>query len=68
MDPAGLCHFSSICPRAQGTSPRTVLASEFFLGYRQVDLAPHEILSKVTIPFTAQHEYVAAFKQVGGIM
>lgn len=30
---------------------------------RQVDLAPHEVLYRVTIPLTAQHEYVQEFKQ-----
>lgn len=30
---------------------------------RQVDLQPHEILYKVTIPFTQHHEYVKEFKQ-----
>ncbi len=31
----------------QGTGERSVPASEFFLGYRQVDLKPHEVLYKV---------------------
>ncbi len=31
----------------QGTGQRTVPARDFFLGYRKVDLAPHEVLVKV---------------------
>ncbi|MEW5306011.1 MAG: hypothetical protein WDW36_008516 [Sanguina aurantia] len=46
-----------------GTGSRTIKASEFFLGYRQVDLQPHEILYKITIPFTREFEYVREFKQ-----
>ncbi|MEW5318751.1 MAG: hypothetical protein WDW38_009946 [Sanguina aurantia] len=46
-----------------GTGSRTIKASEFFLGYRQVDLQPHEILYKITIPFTRKFEYVREFKQ-----
>ncbi|MEW5315300.1 MAG: hypothetical protein WDW38_006740 [Sanguina aurantia] len=46
-----------------GTGSRTIRASDFFLGYRQVDLQPHEILYKITIPFTRKFEYVREFKQ-----
>ena len=38
-------------------------ATEFFLGYRRVDLAPHEVLKVVHIPFTQRLEYVREFKQ-----
>ena len=31
--------------------------------YRKVDLQEHEILLKVHVPFTQQHEYVKEFKQ-----
>lgn len=33
----------------QGTGQRTVAARDFFLGYRKVDLAAHEVLVKVRI-------------------
>ncbi|GAX80308.1 hypothetical protein CEUSTIGMA_g7746.t1 [Chlamydomonas eustigma] len=42
---------------------RSVLAADFFLGYRQVDLKPEELLYKVLIPFTKAYEYVKEFKQ-----
>jgi xanthine dehydrogenase/oxidase len=47
----------------QGTGQRTVAARDFFLGYRKVDLALHEVLVKVFVPFTRRHEYVKEFKQ-----
>jgi len=47
----------------QGTKARTVPARGFFLGYRKVDLEPHELLTSVFIPFNFQYEYVKEFKQ-----
>ncbi|BDA44652.1 Xanthine dehydrogenase [Coccomyxa sp. Obi] len=47
----------------QGTPERQVRAEDFFLGYRKVDLQPHEVLARVAIPFTRLHEYVREFKQ-----
>lgn len=38
-------------------------AEDFFLGYRRVDLAPHEVLARVALPFTRQSEYAREFKQ-----
>ena len=38
-------------------------ARDFFLGYRKVDMQPHEILARVLIPFTQKTEYVREFKQ-----
>lgn len=40
-----------------------VRAADFFLGYRRVALAPHEVLLAVGVPFTRRHEYVREFKQ-----
>lgn len=40
-----------------------VLAENFFLGYRKVDLQPHEVLLRVSIPLTRRYEYVREFKQ-----
>lgn len=40
-----------------------ILAEEFFLAYRKVDLKPHEVLLKVHLPVTREHEYVHEFKQ-----
>lgn len=42
---------------------RQVAAENFFLGYRKVDLQPHEVLARVFIPFTRQNEFVREFKQ-----
>ncbi|PWA82587.1 xanthine dehydrogenase [Artemisia annua] len=42
---------------------RTVLAENFFLGYRKVDLGNSEILLSVMLPWTRQFEYVKEFKQ-----
>ena len=42
---------------------RSIPAGEFFLGYRQVDLKPDEILVGVLLPWTKQFEYVKEFKQ-----
>lgn len=49
--------------KAQGQPERTVLAENFFLGYRRVDLQPTEILTKVFLPYTQKLEYVQEFKQ-----
>ena len=40
-----------------------VSAENFFLGYRKVDLQPHEVLARVAIPFTCKNEFVREFKQ-----
>ena len=40
-----------------------ILAETFFQGYRRVDLKPHEILLRVKLPWTREHEYVKEFKQ-----
>ncbi|KAK6925645.1 Aldehyde oxidase/xanthine dehydrogenase, a/b hammerhead [Dillenia turbinata] len=42
---------------------RTVLAENFFLGYRKVDLASNEILVSIFLPWTWPCEYVKEFKQ-----
>lgn len=42
---------------------RAIPAQNFFLGYRQVDLKPHEILKSVEIPFSEPLEFVVPFKQ-----
>jgi xanthine dehydrogenase/oxidase len=36
----------------QGTPERSIPASKFFVGYRQVDLQPHEVLYKVRCSHT----------------
>ena len=38
-------------------------ARDFFLGYRKVDMKPHEVLVRVLVPFTTKLEYVKEFKQ-----
>ncbi|KAM1168456.1 hypothetical protein ACFX19_030888 [Malus domestica] len=42
---------------------RTMLAENFFLGYRKVDLASGEILLSVFLPWTRSFEYVKEYKQ-----
>jgi xanthine dehydrogenase/oxidase len=42
---------------------RTVLAENFFQGYRKVDMASDEILLSVFLPWTRPFEYVKEFKQ-----
>ncbi|KAK3004898.1 hypothetical protein RJ639_018720, partial [Escallonia herrerae] len=42
---------------------RTVLAENFFLGYRKVDLASGEVLLSIFLPWTRPFEHVKEFKQ-----
>ncbi|KAL9237148.1 hypothetical protein vseg_011734 [Gypsophila vaccaria] len=42
---------------------RSVLAENFFLGYRKIDLASDEILLSIHLPWTRPYEYVKEFKQ-----
>ncbi|XP_072991068.1 xanthine dehydrogenase-like [Typha latifolia] len=42
---------------------RTVLAKDFFLGYRKVDLQHDEILLSILLPWTRPFEFVKEFKQ-----
>lgn len=42
---------------------RTIMAENFFLGYRKVDLASGEILLSIFLPWTRPLEYVKEFKQ-----
>lgn len=46
-----------------GNKPREVPLSEFFLGYRKVDLAPAEILQSIFIPFSKEFEFCIPLKQ-----
>jgi xanthine dehydrogenase/oxidase len=45
------------------TGIRTVPVRDFIKGYRRVDLASHEVVIKLHMPFTSQYEYVKEFKQ-----
>jgi xanthine dehydrogenase/oxidase len=45
------------------TGSRQVPLSEFFLGYRKVDLQPTEILQSVFVPFTQELEFCVPLKQ-----
>lgn len=38
-------------------------ARDFFLAYRKVDMAPHEVLVRILVPFTSKFEFVKEFKQ-----
>ncbi|KAK8962999.1 Xanthine dehydrogenase [Platanthera guangdongensis] len=42
---------------------RTVLAKNFFLGYRKVDLSQGEILLSIFLPWSRNFEFVKEFKQ-----
>uniref|UniRef100_A0A6N2L4E9 xanthine dehydrogenase n=1 Tax=Salix viminalis TaxID=40686 RepID=A0A6N2L4E9_SALVM len=42
---------------------RTIMAENFFLGYRKVDLTSGEILLSIFLPWTRPFEYVKEFKQ-----
>ncbi|KMS94882.1 hypothetical protein BVRB_014400 isoform A [Beta vulgaris subsp. vulgaris] len=42
---------------------RPVLAEDFFLGYRKVDLSSDEILLSIHLPWTRPFEFVKEFKQ-----
>ncbi|KAL1215699.1 Xanthine dehydrogenase 1 [Cardamine amara subsp. amara] len=42
---------------------RSILAKDFFLGYRKVDMGSDEILLSVFLPWTRPLEYVKEFKQ-----
>ncbi|KAE9585980.1 putative xanthine dehydrogenase [Lupinus albus] len=42
---------------------RTVMAENFFLGYRKVDLASDEILLSIFLPWSRTFEFVKEFKQ-----
>eukprot|EP00879_Flechtneria_rotunda_P002218 GHRR01002404.1.p1 GENE.GHRR01002404.1~~GHRR01002404.1.p1 ORF type:complete len:899 (+),score=349.77 GHRR01002404.1:1548-4244(+) len=47
----------------QGSEPRQIPASEFFLGYRKTAMAPDEVLLSVHIPFTRVTEFTKEYKQ-----
>ncbi|KAK9861190.1 hypothetical protein WJX84_010543 [Apatococcus fuscideae] len=49
--------------QGEGTGVRKVAAKNFFLGYRKVDMQPHEVLLNVHIPFTKEHDYIREYKQ-----
>ncbi|KAK9811378.1 hypothetical protein WJX72_002855 [[Myrmecia] bisecta] len=63
MNPIYMAAGATFTVVGEGTPEREVPAEDFFLGYRKVDLKPHEILLKVFIPFTDKYEYVKEFKQ-----
>lgn len=46
-----------------GGKQRSIPASNFFLAYRKVDMAPEEVLLKVVVPWTRRFEFVKEFKQ-----
>lgn len=47
LNPIWMAAGAQFTVAGQGTGQRTVAARDFFLGYRKVDLAPHEVLVKV---------------------
>ncbi|PNW76169.1 hypothetical protein CHLRE_12g545101v5 [Chlamydomonas reinhardtii] len=63
LNPIWMAAGATFVALGKGTGERAVPASQFFTGYRQVDLQPHEVLYKVVVPLTRPHEYVKEFKQ-----
>ncbi|GIL49662.1 hypothetical protein Vafri_5944 [Volvox africanus] len=63
LNPLWMAARTTFVALGKDTGERAVPASDFFVGYRQVDLRPHEILFKVVLPFTRPNEYVKEFKQ-----
>ncbi|EFN53303.1 hypothetical protein CHLNCDRAFT_136969 [Chlorella variabilis] len=63
LNPVWMAAGATFTLAGAGTGERTVLAKDFFLAYRKVDMAPHEILVKLYVPFNRQYEYVKEFKQ-----
>lgn len=53
----------AIATVSSASGKRDVPMSEFFLGYRKVNLHPSEVLESVMIPFTNMFEYVVPCKQ-----
>lgn len=47
LNPLWMAAGAQFTVAGQGSGQRTVAARDFFLGYRKVDLAPHEVLVKV---------------------
>lgn len=47
LNPLWMAAGAQLTVAGQGSGTRTVAAADFFLGYRKVDLAPHEVLVKV---------------------
>ncbi|KAI8902934.1 molybdopterin binding aldehyde oxidase/xanthine dehydrogenase [Globomyces pollinis-pini] len=45
------------------TGTRKIHMTEFFLGYRKINLEPSEVLVSVFVPFTKPLEFTSAFKQ-----
>jgi xanthine dehydrogenase/oxidase len=46
-----------------GRRTRLVPMNAFFKGYRQVDLAPHEMITRIFVPFSGVFEYTLPYKQ-----
>lgn len=63
LNPLWMAAGASFRIAGEGEGERDVPASSFFLGYRQVDMDPHQVLTKVFVPFNRRHEYVKEFKQ-----
>ncbi|GFR49634.1 hypothetical protein Agub_g11707 [Astrephomene gubernaculifera] len=63
LNPLWMAAGATFVVLGQGTGERRVSAADFFVGYRQVDLRPHEVLLRVLLPFSRRLEYVREFKQ-----
>ncbi|KAL6770287.1 XDH1 [Auxenochlorella protothecoides x Auxenochlorella symbiontica] len=63
LNPLWMAAGATFFLRGRGTPERAVSARDFFLGYRTVDMQPHEVLVKIFVPYTAEHEYIKEFKQ-----
>ncbi|CAM6083475.1 unnamed protein product [Calypogeia fissa] len=63
LNPVWMAAGATFTTCSQGGASRTVKASDFFLGYRKVDLKKGEILASIFLPWTREYEYVKEFKQ-----
>lgn len=63
LNPLWIASRAVFMVQSQARGAREVPASSFFLGYREVDMAPDEVLVRVTLPRSRPFEYVKEFKQ-----
>ncbi|KAK3284518.1 xylitol dehydrogenase [Cymbomonas tetramitiformis] len=63
LNPLWMAMGATFIVQELGSEPRHVPATDFFLGYRKVDLRPAEVLVQILVPFMRELEYVREFKQ-----
>lgn len=63
LNPIWFASGATVAIAGQGTEVRSLPMKEFIKGYRRTDLADHEVLVSIFVPFTKSFEYVREFKQ-----